>query len=592
VVRNFKKIILNLILVAMFALIPVITVFAVPSYGYYTDITVTNTSGTARTNIGVTTATNVSALNSAGYINATGTNTQVENAGSQSYYGLANDKVNIYVPSLAGYQSQTYRLYLNYNPVVGDGTRNVPYNFNFPVVLGDGGYVTTTDNAALEPASDFQITAESFIDFTKPGLIASKPTALYFGAPTYGSLVGVSYVTGANNDVTVQTQVGSIIDNYNGARTSTATLTGATWISQTFTTTSAYSIQGVGLLLISNTLGDLTVGIKSVDAAHKPTGNYLTSGTLTSCIGDNVATYYEVVFQTPYALSNGVEYAIVASTPSGSIAWGGNVAGGYAGGIGWSSTDSGATWAALAGPLDLDFNIYKTNVATPPITSAFHTVIFYTDGGNFKLSVDAVVLSTIAIGAVPDNANNWLFFSNAVPYSHVLGMHIGGNPVLTYRPLAIISGTTLNDETGTYDGTITWGANSNITVTFSGITSYATQVPVVSSSGNVVTLEDVNSPSTWYGTTANLLNLPFYYSFNKAATNMGIPTQNLYLMMILGVASAIGLSIFLFTGSGLIGIIGAGFVIYVGTATGVIGGWILYAYIILGVGSLFLLKKT
>jgi len=597
-VRNFKKIILNLILVCMLALIPVITVFAVPSYGYYTDIIITNTSGTARTNIGVVTATNVSALNAAGYINATGTNTQVENAGSQSYYGLVNDKVNIYTPSLAGYQSQTYRMYLNYSPVVGDGTRNAPYNTNFPIVLGDSGYITTTDNAALEPGSNFEIESSGFIDFTKPNYIASKSAATWFGAATYGSLIGITYVTGGTNDKVIQSPVGTITESYVPAINTNVYPNGTNWQSQTFTTTSAYNITGVGVVIHSTTgtAGDLTVGIKAVDGSSKPTGNYLASGALIASIsGDNNTNYTEVVFQTSASLANATEYAIVYSSPSSDglnfASIGGNSAGAYAGGQAWSSANSGSTWASIAG-VDLGFKIYKSDVTVPAITSASHLVEYIADGANFNIKVDSVSLATLAVGAAPDNANNWIFASNMTPYINYLTLSVGGVEQLRYKPVSIISGTTLVDETNAYDGTITWGTNSNITVTFSGITSYATQVPVVSTSGNVVTLEDVNSPSTWYGTTANVTALPFYYSFNQAATNMGMPTQNLYLMMILGVASAIGLSIFLFTGSGLIGIIGAGFVIYVGTATGVIGGWILYAYIILGVGSLFLLKKT
>jgi len=789
-VKSYKKAIFNLTLIIMIgiiALLPVITIFAVPSYGYYTDITITNTSGTARTNIGVTTAVNVTALNSAGYINATGTDTQIENAGSQVLYGLANDKVNIFTPSLAGFQSQTYRMYLDYSPVVGDGARAAPYNTNFPIIPGDGGYVTTTDNAALEPGNNFNVTFnDTFVDTATAGNILTKsdltiasdgagnitasigntgnpliqvisgghtsnpPNNYYNGVmggttwnvtentvyqvvPTTGTFSnlrirasgniaggatktftlvkngtpgalsavmaagtstasdlansmtfaagdtislkatetgvpgalayswsvvwtssiagesilmwgagiannGANYYTALGGDgVSVTTEAyssapiptagtfkklyvqmaadpGTAPDNYryylrkNTANTSLTTniVADATIGNDTTNTVAVVAgdtvsiacnfentpaiitTHGGGIVFVSNTVGEAINLVGSTGSSPSNVGvEYMGVTPVPAAWNATEANMYQLGQATVLSKF----YAVTSVAPGGVTSYTMNLRS-NAGNTGITVTVSGAatTGSDLVNTYTVPngnvLDIQSTPSGAPPAlgvyrfgyvsrvagasvsgaaTAAEHDFSISQSGGTLTLTIDGSALDTDPAVTVKNDATNFVWLSNITPYIGNIVYSVGGVEQLRYKPVAIISGTTLIDETNAYDGTITWGANSNITVTFSGITSYATQVPVVSSSGNVVTLNDVNSPATWYGTTANLTNLPFYYSFNQAATNMGIPTQNLYLMMILGVASAIGLSIFLFTGSGLIGIIGAGFVIYVGT---------------------------
>jgi len=59
-----------------------------------------------------------------------------------------------------------------------------------------------------------------------------------------------------------------------------------------------------------------------------------------------------------------------------------------------------------------------------------------------------------------DNSNNWTWMqNNSMSYADYLIMGVDGEAQLEYQPDSIIQGTTLPDEEGDHDGTITWGSN-------------------------------------------------------------------------------------------------------------------------------------
>jgi len=92
-----------------------------------------------------------------------------------------------------------------------------------------------------------------------------------------------------------------------------------------------------------------------------------------------------------------------------------------------------------------------------------------------KLYVDDTLEDTYeGTLAVEDNGNSWVFMNgNSVPYMEYLTIDVGGVEKLRYQPDSIISGTTLPDETGANDGTITWGANpSGVSVIVDPLTAY------------------------------------------------------------------------------------------------------------------------
>jgi len=90
------------------------------------------------------------------------------------------------------------------------------------------------------------------------------------------------------------------------------------------------------------------VEIKKADAAHKPTGNALSTGEFTP-VGTG---WYEVTMDKKIELEIETEYCIVyrskagAGDSSNTAGWHWNNATGYTGGTGWESTDGGSTWTA------------------------------------------------------------------------------------------------------------------------------------------------------------------------------------------------------------------------------------------------------
>jgi len=157
----------------------------------------------------------------------------------------------------------------------------------------------------------------------------------------------------------------------------------------------------------------------------------------------------------------------------------------------------------------------------------------------------------------------------------------------------MITTTTVPDLEGVaQNGTITWGSNSNLTITMMGITPY---IEYVSESGTdevADTIKPAEMPDTWYSDITDIANLPFYETFNDKATEMGMPTQTLYVMMMLGTAVAVGLGVLVFTGSALVAILACGVTIAAGVNTGILSGWMMLIYFIFGIGILYLSRQN
>ena len=128
-----------------------------------------------------------------------------------------------------------------------------------------------------------------------------------------------------------------------------------TWHPQTFTTTSAYTISSVKLLVARlGTPGNLTVSIRAT-AAGKPTGGDLATVTVdpSSFTTDSAGLWVEFTFTVPYALLNATVYAIIARTATGDndnrVYWRADISSpSYSGGQSGVSIDSGSSWVMLS----------------------------------------------------------------------------------------------------------------------------------------------------------------------------------------------------------------------------------------------------
>jgi hypothetical protein len=121
---------------------------------------------------------------------------------------------------------------------------------------------------------------------------------------------------------------------------------------QSFTTDNAteYSVTSVRLeLLRVGSPGTVTVAIRHA-AGNVPTGTNLTSGMINGNLLGTSAAWYDIVMSTEETLELDSSYAIMVSASSGDAAnyvcWRKVNAGGYAGGTGSTSANSGVSWTA------------------------------------------------------------------------------------------------------------------------------------------------------------------------------------------------------------------------------------------------------
>lgn len=149
-----------------------------------------------------------------------------------------------------------------------------------------------------------------------------------------------------------------------------------TWKAQVFTATVAFRITSVKLRLhkkAGESPGTLILGIQALSGGV-PDGTDLVTGTTDGDTLPNRAPPYNpeertFTFSSPPELQAGVQYAAVLRAPSAdstASAYWPFFADGYAGGLGWTSTDSGATWSSGIAS-DNWFEVWgETYVFTPP----------------------------------------------------------------------------------------------------------------------------------------------------------------------------------------------------------------------------------
>lgn len=625
-VKNRIKQIIFAVLTIGILIAPSIPVYAVETWGYYLEFTVQDTSGADRTNVPVILSSLVgSNLVNAGYIDSDGLDTNLKETTTAMEYLLSTTNGAMVIPNLAASQTRTYRLYLN----------DWQGQHGFPIIVGDEGYMTVLDAATLELGNNFEIEVSGYVDTSSGNTknIVHKDNAFIL------YISGDSEITASIYDATYSATYPTV----------TATTSGSAGTSAA-TYSVPYPAGNVGDLIIilvgNNTvtpctytwstglteLYDTTNGNCSSAAAYFIT-NYSTSGTIsvtkTSGGIDNYIVYrisnYSGVPQCGVAAKSS---NINPDPPSVTAAWGSaanlwlafynggtfsaNPAN-YSNGITTSHlvssqrnnttatenpatyTSANAAWVANTIVIAPDYAVAKSVTATG-VANGEHIVKVTADGTDINLYIDGVLEDTAALGgtSVPDNANNWILFGgNSMTYVNYYKQTVGGTLIAHYQPASMITSTTVPDlEGAAQDGTITWGTNSNLTITMMGITPYVEYVSESSAEEVADTVKPATMPDTWYSDITDIADLPFYKTFNEKATEMGMPTQTLYVMMMLGTAVAVGLGVLVFTGSALVAVLTCGVTIAAGVNTGILSGWMMLIFFIFGIGILYLSRQN
>jgi len=258
------------------------------------------------------------------------------------------------------------------------------------------------------------------------------------------------------------------------------------------------------------------------------------------------------------------------------------------------------TTSSLGG-YDMGFRMTFSGNNTNSVVTASNTAnglrnvsLLNRDGG-LEIYVDGVIKDATYGTNMTSSANDWLWLER-IPYADSISYSVSGTQQLYYSPNTIISNTTLPDRSSDITdnpGTITWGTNpSNIVISIGGITSFnPTTSGIISGvSGTVDTLQQ---PTKWFGNGAftGVLTPELREVITSAATSTGIQEQALYVLLILGVATAIGLSVLLFTGSPLMMIITVGVILMAGVNTNILSGWFMAVYLMIVIPILYLSRQ-
>ncbi len=213
------------------------------------------------------------------------------------------------------------------------------------------------------------------------------------------------------------------------------------------------------------------------------------------------------------------------------------------------------------------------------------------------ISIGGMVVDSFAraYSVVDTGGGSWIIDQNNVmPYFDYYKHTVGTTEVVKYQPAVMLTGTTLPDldvGDGVQNGTITWGSNTNITIT------YGEMVSSVSSNASLseelgFTVPAAPMPAEWFSTTSNMANLPFYDNVSALSTQTGIPKQTFYIVFMFGLAVAGLLVAFMATRSMLIALITFDGILIVGSAQTIVPVWMVFVSSLLVVGILYLHNRV
>lgn len=121
-------------------------VLAIPVLASYSaTITVTESSGNSYTMLPIIDTMGISSMITSGFISSTGLDTRVKYGNTELPHMLADDKL-LFVSDITANTSKQFTFSTD-NTALAD----------FPIIVGVGGYVTTPDNADLEPGDNFEL---------------------------------------------------------------------------------------------------------------------------------------------------------------------------------------------------------------------------------------------------------------------------------------------------------------------------------------------------------------------------------------------------------------------------------------------------
>lgn len=195
--------------------------------------------------------------------------------------------------------------------------------------------------------------------------------------------------------------------------------------------------------------------------------------------------------------------------------------------------------------------------------------------------------------SVSDNSSDWRFLQNDVmPYADNITITVGGTQQLYLAPNTMISGTNIPDRSlNSHNGTITWGSNSGIALSYGEMSSFEDFMATANITGGF-SMPTAPMPATWFAAGENVANLPFYDAVSAVAVQTGKPVQTYYAYWIIGIAFGAFLGIVVFTRSALMAYIALVVVFAFGSSMTIIPAWIVFVMIIVGLAIMYLFRQV
>lgn len=634
--KNFLKYFVNITLVNILLFILVAPVVqATNTYNFYMTVSVTENSGIARTNLAIATGINITNLISTGYLNAQASNNAFVAGGPNGNtvpYMLKNDNLYFYVDTLAAFQTKSYYLLLQNSPnqtqyqiVIGNnGTQNITVTGNASLVLGNNfsatysGYVDATQNNSFwnqQNSFSWNTSSNGSLSFNwggsfnntissynTSGASSSNTTTPTFNISTTGLSFGdliLLEISGGN--VTYSFPAGWVklaskqYTQYVGLDVWYYRVTGGEAPNVTANASSSTSYAYISYRIANAKNPQISTIATGTSANPAPPSLNSTYGNITTMwipmvSAERGGTYTVNSYPAGFGNTTFITTGLGTPNPPGMASC--NLTDtNNSSSPGTYTLSIGCEWLAATVAVAYDANPGISSVIYNGFTSGNKTLTANISSGNITLWIDGISVATNNFTAVFTSLNNITLMKN-MSYATNISLSINNTLVMRFSPNATITGTYLPDLSGKGNsGVINFGVNpSGIIITIGAITPSLSLTPSATFSSQTNAIQNITIPSNWYGYGAVPHNVPFYSTFNSAATDMGMKTDTLYFMLFMGIVSAVALGVASFTGSTLLVI--AAMLMFMGSGVGfgLISGWMVF-FTLIGTGSIWYLSR-
>jgi hypothetical protein len=554
---------------------------ALAAWEFMFPTTITDTSSASRSYYPVMLGFGGQVLVDSSKISANGTNTNMQVGGADIKYMMSTTNITAVIPYLPASGMVTANLYTGYSP---------PQN-GFPIVTGSGGYVTVADNSSMEPSPNFTMSMSGYVN-TDSGAtknLVNKANAFKTYISGSGNITSIIYNAtriyypgGTGNYTNIAGQNPGAGDHWDKVDDSAATPDDdATYVTtgNTVQEKDAYTLTGA--IASAANITSVTVYYRMCPLIQPGTGQPFLrlAGAETAGATHFFGVAWENDSQTLARPIGGSWTAADFATLEVCIGMRTNVAGG----------ELRCTQVYVVVNYDLP-------VTATGISSNVSTVKTVADSTNMTIYVNDVPKDSASLNGavVPDTGDPWLFMQgNVMPYADNITLSVNGTQQLYLAPLVMITGVTVPDRSlQTHHGTITWGANSGLSISYGGMTSNESYTASSANATGGFDMPSAPMPSSWFAAGGNVSALPFYDSFVEVSVQTGTPVQTLYGLAIIGVAFGAFIGLVSFTRSALLGYIAMVIVFGIGSSMTIIPAWIVFSMVIVGAGIMYLYRQV